>query len=69
MTTSCTHENARLIGVQSLDFVNAACSDCEETWRGPAYDWTSPRGRSHKVPDWVRRLIEKKPPKSRPSMD
>lgn len=54
---------------KSVDFVNATCDDCEENWRGPAYDWTSPRGQLHKVPDWVRRLIVKKPPKAPPPLD
>lgn len=69
MTTSCEHKKAKLIGVQSLDFVNAICDDCEESWRGPSYDWTSSRGRLHQVPDWVRRLIVKDPPKGRPALD
>lgn len=57
---NCEHKNAKLVGIQSLDFVNAYCEDCEQIWRGPSYDWKSKKGNSHRVPDWVRRLIEGK---------
>jgi hypothetical protein len=54
----CAHANARLRGIQTKDFVSAVCDDCEESWMGPSYDWESRRGAVHKVPEWVKRLLD-----------
>jgi hypothetical protein len=67
MPEECKHPNARLVGVKSLDFVNAYCADCDLGWIGPSYDWTSRQGAVHRVPAWVRRLIKAAgQPKTRP---
>lgn len=52
----CKHIDARIISHSEGGLVNAVCQ-CGQGWIGPGCEWISARGRLHKPPEWVKRLL------------
>ena len=52
----CRHQEAEVI-FQDGERMDARCSHCGQGWHGTKLPWVSNRGKVHRPPRWVSRLI------------